>query len=97
MVTKRLTLRDVITHVQGVKSELSTEMQNMEKRLTKKIDANTESIGHNTRGIRGLHQRVDVLEKNLTDRIDALEEDLTATMKDSVKIRRHVGMAVPRE
>lgn len=70
-----ITLRDVITHIQAVRNEV----RDMEKRLSKKIDANTNAI------------------VTLTQRIDALEEDLTATIQDTVKIRRHVGMRVASE
>ncbi|NOS68212.1 MAG: hypothetical protein HOO67_07710 [Candidatus Peribacteraceae bacterium] len=73
---KAITLRDVISHIQGVKSELSTDMQHMEQRLTKRIDD---------------------VESNLMERIDGLGQDIMATAKDSLKIRRHVGMAIPED
>lgn len=36
-------------------------------------------------------------ESNLTNRIDALDEDLTATMQDTITIRRHIGMPIGSE
>ena len=81
-----ITLRDVIAHIQSVKSEfqaglkdLRSEMKDMEKRLSTRIDANTVAI------------------EVLTVRVDALNEGLTATIKDTIKIRQHVGMAVVEE
>lgn len=81
-----LTLRDVIMH-----------MQHMEQRLSAKIEQNTRDITRNDQSICALSVRVDTMEIRLTQRIDALEEDLVATMKDSLHIRRHVGMTVPDE
>jgi len=95
---KSITPHDVVVHMQG-----------MEQRLTKRVDDNTRAIAHNadaiaynTRGIsenssdlRTLTQRVNTMEDKVMCRLDALDEDLTATMTDTLKIRRHVGMAVP--
>jgi len=69
--SKDITLRDVVVH-----------MQNMEQRLSSKIDENTQRINENTHAI-----------QNLEIRIDVLKEDLTATIKDTIKIRKHVGIA----
>lgn len=81
-----ITLRDIITHIQAVRSDmrdmgqrLQNDMKNMEQRLSKKIDANTDAI------------------TVLTQRVDALEEDLTATIMDTMKIRQHVGLSVAAE
>ena len=88
--TGRLTLRDVIVH-----------MEHMEQRLSARIDHLSVRVDKNEIAIRTLGQRltgrIDLLERNLTTRMDALEEDLTATMQDTVKIRRHVGMTVVEE
>ncbi|MBI3336334.1 hypothetical protein HYZ98_02080 [Candidatus Peregrinibacteria bacterium] len=65
---------------------LLEHMQGIEQRLSKKIDANTKSIDVNTKSI-----------AHLTERIDALDEDLVATIQDTVKIRKHVGMHVVSE
>lgn len=88
-----ITLRDVVTHIQAVRND----MQNMEKRLSKKIDNNSSKIDGNTKNILSLKQDMQILETHLTQRIDALDEDLTATIKDTVKIRRHIGMPVLSE
>jgi len=82
----RITLRDVITHIQGVEQSLSAKIDGVDRRLSAKIDNNTRAIEGNTMDIRDLRIR-----------IDALEEDLTATIKDTMKIRRHVGIAVEEE
>ena len=85
-----ITLKDVVVH-----------MNNMEQRLSIKIEANTKNIASNTIVIRELDKklsrRIDSLDKKLSERIDALDEDLTATIKDTVLIRRHVGMSIPDE
>lgn len=59
------------------------EIVAVEHRLSAKIEVNTRAI-----------QDVKV---TLTERIDALEEDLTSTILDTVRIRKHVGMPVPSE
>jgi hypothetical protein len=79
---KDITLKDVVVH-----------MQHMEQRLTSAIDQNSRDIRHVEAK---LTTRIDSLEDTLTRRMDALE-DLTATIQDTVKIRRHVGMALPDE
>lgn len=79
--SKRLTLRDVVNHTTHMAQRLSKEMLAMEKRLSTDIQK--------------LDRRMGTVEENLTKHINALEEDLIATMKDTVTIRRYVGMAVP--
>ena len=100
MATKRpigrergVTLRDVVVH-----------MQHMEQRLSKDISTNTAAIQKVERrltnvetGLTGVGSRLNEVEERLTARIDALEEDLTATIRDTIKIRQHVGMAVPED
>ncbi len=83
---KAITLRDVIVH-----------MNNIEQRLSAKIGENTQGIKENTVSMHRLEGRVDVLGENLTTRMDALEEDLTAVIKDTMKIRRHVGLVNAEE
>lgn len=90
---KGITIRDVIVH-----------MQHMEQRLLKGIGESTSGIVANTIAIRNVEKRLANVEtelietrEHLTARINALDEDLTATIRDAVKIRRHVGMAVPDE
>ena len=61
-------------------------MQAMEQRLAAQIMQNTKDIKANTEAIH-----------ILTECVDALNEDLTATMKDMIHVRRHVGMAIPEE
>ena len=87
---KSITLRDVIVH-----------LQHMEVRLTARIDAVEQRVS-------ALESRVDRLERNLTTRMDNLERefkasiemlegDLVAVIKDTLIIRRHVGMQIPEE
>lgn len=78
------TLRDVIVH-----------MVHMEQRLSARIDANTASIQVLTVHVDTLTKRMDIFEKVFTERMNALEEDLTATMRDTIVIRGHVGMPIP--
>ena len=77
-----ITLRDVVGHMQSMEQRLKNEMQVMEKRLLAKIEENTKGIVKNTEAIQALGVRIDVL-----------DEDLTATIKDTIKIRQRVGMA----
>ncbi|MSR87109.1 hypothetical protein EXS70_02965 [Candidatus Peribacteria bacterium] len=81
---KSVTLRDVVVHMQG-----------MEQRLTKRIDGVDVRVSRVDIGLTKLDNRLTEVEERLTTRIDALDEDLTATIMDTVKIRKHVGMAVP--
>ena len=84
--TQDKSLLDVINH-----------MSHMEQRQGKLIEANTAAIVNVRKGITGLNGRIDLLEERLTRRIDALEEDLTATMLDTIKIRKFVSMPLPEE
>lgn len=70
---------------------LLEHMQGMEKRL--RTDFKEDLAELRTDFKRDLKQT----EHNLTERIDALDEDLTATMRDTIRIRRHVGMPVASE
>lgn len=89
----RITLRDVITHISHVGQRVhrieermtcvEKGMDGMEKRLDAKIERNTIAIQD--------------LKEHLTRRIDALDEDLTATIMDTITIRKHVGMPVPED
>jgi predicted nucleic acid-binding Zn-ribbon protein len=98
-----ITLRDVIAHIQAVRSD----MHAMEKRLTKKIDSNAKAISANAKAISANAKAISANAKAIADnkveiqnigrRIDALDEDLTATIEDSVKIRQHVGIPVTAE
>lgn len=63
-------------------------MQGMEQRLTKEITANTVAIKY-------VNSRINDVETNLVDRIDGLGKDIDVTMMDTIKIRQHVGMALP--
>lgn len=81
-----ITLRDVIMHVQNMQQQLLSNIEDVELRLSSAIAENTKGIAENTSAIR-----------KLSIRIDTLEEDLTATITDTMKIRRHMGMAVPDE
>lgn len=87
---KSITLRDVVVHLQSMEQRLSKDIQNVDKRLT---DVETRLTGL----IRRVETRLTDVEERLTARISALEDDLTATMWDTVKIRKHVGMALPDE
>ena len=87
---KDITLRDVVVHVGHMGQRLSSEVKSMEKRLSSRMDGMEKKIETNTVAIADL-------KKTLTERIDALDEDLTATRKDSLRIRQFVGMPVPTE
>ena len=84
---KDITLRDVITHVTQRFTKLEGDMQTMEQRLR----TDMQKMEHR------LNVKIDTSTANLTDRMDALEEDLVATIKDTVRIRRHVGMRLPSD
>lgn len=95
---KSITLRDVISHIQGVKTELSTDMKQMEQRLTKRIDNVETGLTKRIDGVeKSLSTRINEVESNLSDRIDGLGKDIDVTMRDTIKIRQHVGIAVPDE
>lgn len=81
-----ITLRDVVIH-----------MQHMEQRLSEKIDANTVSIRLLKIEVYDLKTKVNDLEDTFTSRMDALDEDLVATMKDTMGIRKFVGMPMPSQ
>ena len=90
----RITLRDVVVHMGHMGQRLTTEMKNMEQRLTKKIDDVDAKLSRRIDSLdAGLNSRMDILE----ERIDALDVDLTATIKDTIVIRRHVGMPYPKD
>ncbi len=79
-------------------------MQHMERRLVAKIDGLDARTGGLETRMGNLENRMGSLETKMEDlkvtlirRMDSLEEDLTATMKDSLTIRRHVGMTLPDE
>ncbi|HLD71256.1 MAG TPA: hypothetical protein VI873_01405 [Candidatus Peribacteraceae bacterium] len=82
---KDITLHDVVEHMQNMEQRLSGEMKDLS---TKFDDVGRSLIGRMDR----LTIRLSMVETNLLERMDALEEDLTATMKDTMKIRQHVGM-----
>ena len=84
---KSITLKDVVVHMQHMERRLAKRVDTVEKKISLRIDNAEEK----------LTQRIDDVEVGLTRRIDALDEDLTATIKDTIKIRRHVGMAVPED
>lgn len=94
---KDITLHDVIAHLGTVKQELLSKLDEH----TKKIDENTKMIAQNSTDIRNLDRklttRIDTLEENMNKSADALREDLIATIQDTVKIRKHVGMPVSEE
>ncbi len=94
---KDITLRDVVVHMEymeqrlsskidDVDKSLSSKIDGVEKNLSSRIDENTRATEQNSRDIRDL--RLDV---------NALGEDLVATIKDTVKIRQHVGMTSGEE
>lgn len=93
---KDITLRDVVVHMQAMEQRLSSKIEIN----TKKIDENTEKIEENTHSLAqntsGLHQNT-VATRDLINRVDALEEDLVAVIKDTVRIRKHVGIATEEE
>lgn len=77
-----ITLRDVITHMQGMELRINARMERLERRL-ESMEQRMTSVEANIR--------------DLTDRMDALDEDLAATMKDIRIIRVHVGIPVSEE
>lgn len=87
---KDITLHDVIAHMNNMHQDLSKRIGDLEVGLGARIDQNSADI-------RKLNIKIDDLEMRLTQRIDALYEDLTATIMDTIKIKKHVGMAVSDE
>lgn len=93
----RITLRDILAHIGHMGQRIhrmEDGMKRMEKNLGARIEANTTSIQAFDRKF---DVRIDDLEEHLTRRIDALDEDLTATIMDTITIRKHVGMPVPED
>ena len=83
---KDITLRDVVVHMEYMEQRLSSAIDDVKKNLSLTI----EDVEH------GLSSKIDQNTKEIRDlRLDvnALGEDLVATIKDTVKIREHVGMA----
>ncbi len=85
-----ITLRDVVNHMGHMKQELLGKMTEIQKQLSDEIASHKKET--RTMGV-SLHERMDDLE----NRMDALDEDLTATIKDTLVIRKHVGIAVGEE
>ena len=79
---KDITLHDVVVHMEYMEQRLSSEI----KSLSSKVIKNSEDIKANSAAIQSL-------EIKFTARMDALEEDLVATVKDTYRIRQHVGIA----
>lgn len=70
--------------------DVVVHMSGMEQRLSKRI------VGVETR-LDGIETHMGDMESRLTERINAFYEDLTATIRGTINIRKHVGMAVPDE
>ena len=69
----------------------------MEQRLTARLNKVEKTLDGHSKQFIMLTTRLDTLEENLTGHIDALEEDIVATIKDSLIIRKFVGMPLPDE
>jgi hypothetical protein len=80
-----ITLKDVIVHMEHMEQRLSGQINELFG-ITGEINTKIDALE------RKLTIRMNTLERTLTERIDALEEDLTATMKDTIVIRKHVGI-----
>ena len=101
---KSITLRDVVVHMQGMEQRLTKRIDGTDARvgsLTTRVDTLTTRVDTLTTKVDKLEvnltKRIDSLERDLTTRMDSLGEDLIATLKDTIKIRQHVGMPVPME
>lgn len=80
-----ITLRDILTHIQGVSMSVRT-LEGKVDRLEGKVDRLEGKVDR-------LETRLDAGLADLHERIDVLEADLTVTIKDTLVIRRHVGMS----
>jgi len=83
---KDITLRDVVRHIQGVKQGLQKEIRELRGEV-KEVNGN----------LHGLERRVEEGFREAKEHREAPQEDLVATMRDIVSIRRHVGLPVPSE
>lgn len=90
---KSITLRDVIAHVTNMKQQLSVDI----KANTMAIRGLTGRVDALEGRMNSFERRMNSLEENLTARINALDEDLMATINDTLRIRRHVGMVIPED
>lgn len=88
-----ITLRDVVIHVGHMGQQLSAEIQGVKADVT---GLKADVAGLKT-DVQGIKVEMKQMEQRLTQRIDALDEDLTATIKDTIRIRQHVGMPVVLE
>ena len=90
-MANEITNKVLLEHIQGMekrmRTDFKTDLVGMEKRM--RVDFKTD--------LGDLKKELKQTESNLTERINALEEDLTATMHDTIRIRRHVGMPVASE
>ena len=97
---KSITLKDIFVHVQYVGQRivgLEERMGGMEKRIGS-MASDIQKLDKKIDGVeKKLIIRMDTLETNLTERINGLDADLTATQNDTIKIRKHVGMALPND
>lgn len=88
-----ITLRDVVVHMEHMEQRLSSEITGV-KADVRGLKADVTGLKTDVQGIK---VEMKQMERRLTQRIDALDEDLTATMKDTLRIRKHVGMPLPLE
>lgn len=78
-----ITNKVLLEHMQGIKNDLPQQMKNMKQDTQKQIS--------------NLIERMDRGFKEAKEHREALQEDLTATMQDTINIRRHVGMPIASE
>ncbi|MBI1812623.1 hypothetical protein HYR82_02480 [Candidatus Peregrinibacteria bacterium] len=93
--SKGITLEDVVVHVQHLGQRLDTRIDALEKKFEKNMDGMEQRLN---KRMDGMSLKIDantVAIQDLSAYVNALDEDLRATTLDTLKIRRHVGMALP--
>ena len=81
-----ITNKVLLEHMQGIKYELKQEMKDMKQEI------------HGVKSdLSRLEQKVDRGFEEASQHRQALQEDLTATIQDTINIRRHIGMPVASE
>jgi hypothetical protein len=86
-----ITLKDVISHMQGMELRLTKRIDDGDAKLAKRIDSVEV-------GLSGLSRQIDRVERNLTGQIDAIDQRLDAIEIESLpkrvkKLERTVGIA----
>ncbi|OGJ59004.1 hypothetical protein A2635_03225 [Candidatus Peribacteria bacterium RIFCSPHIGHO2_01_FULL_51_9] len=92
-----ITNKVLLEHIQGMKYEIQQEMKGMKQDMKDVKKEIQQEIRDVKKDVVRLEQKMDKGFEEAREHRQALQEDLVATMEDTVRIRRHVGMPVVSE